>query len=158
VLGRPSERDDELVVAATGVRERAYAPYSGYRVGAALLDDAGAVHVGCNVENAAYPAGVCAERVALVSAVAAGRRGFRAQAVVTDGDEPAAPCGLCRQALAEFAPALRIVLATIGGRRLAVGLDELLPLAFGPATLTAGRGGGGRGGRGGGSSSENAGG
>jgi cytidine deaminase len=137
--------DDRLVTAAAAVRRKAYAPYSGYPVGAALLDVDGRVHVGCNIENAAYPAGICAERAALAAAVSSGARAFVALAVVVGGRQPAAPCGLCRQALAELSPELRIVLAALDPAgtdhretaRQAVRLDDLLPLRFGPAALGA---------------------
>ncbi len=120
----------ELVEKARAARANAYAPYSHYPVGAALEAASGKVFAGANVENASFPAGVCAERVALFSAVAAGERKFFSLAVVTaDG---AAPCGACRQALAEFGLGLEIVLADEKGSiRRTITLDKLLPLAFG---------------------------
>src|ERR687896_1710956 len=109
--------------------ERAYAPYSSFRVGAALLGTDGSVAEGCNVENAAYPAGICAERGALASAVARGVRTFEAIAIATDANGPTPPCGMCLQALAEFAPHLTVVSVTRGGATARWALGELLPHA-----------------------------
>ncbi len=121
-----------LVGRATQVREHAYAPYSGYRVGAALLAADGRVFVGCNVENASYGATSCAERGAVAAMVAAGVRAAVAVAVVTQGPEAAAPCGICRQVLAELAPGLEVGMAIAGepAPRRVVSLAELLPEAF----------------------------
>ena len=109
--------------------ERAYAPYSNFRVGAALLGSDGSVTEGCNVENAAYPAGICAERAALAAAVARGVRGFRAITIVTSAGEPTPPCGMCRQALIEFTPELEIVSVTRSGKEARWVLSDLLPQA-----------------------------
>ncbi|MDE3215407.1 MAG: cytidine deaminase, partial [Gemmatimonadota bacterium] len=106
--------------------EAAYAPYSGFRVGAALLAADGAVATGCNVENAAYPAGVCAERVALGAAVAQGHREFLAIAIATEAQEPTPPCGVCRQALVEFSPDLVVLSVTRGGGEARWTLQELM--------------------------------
>lgn len=121
-----------LIDAAKWVRRHAHAPYSEFQVGAALLSANGTIIVGCNVENAAYPAGICAERTAIASMVAAGEREPIALAIVTEGDEPAAPCGMCRQVLAEFALDLPIVLVGEGATevRESTSLAELLPRAF----------------------------
>lgn len=127
--------DPELERAARDVRERAYAPYSGFLVGAALRDRDGRVHVGANVENASYPVGLCAERAALASAIAAGARDFVALAVVTAADAPTPPCGMCRQALLEFAPTLAVASVTLAGTRLDATLDALLPGAFDGSSL-----------------------
>lgn len=121
--------------AAAKAMEQAYAPYSGFRVGAALLATDGAVVAGCNVENASYPAGVCAERVALGAAVAQGHREFLAVAIATEAEEPTPPCGVCRQALVEFAPDLVVLSVTRGGREARWTLAELLPHAFTPHSL-----------------------
>jgi cytidine deaminase len=127
--------DDQLVGQALAVRERAYAPYSGYRVGAALLGASGRVYPGVNVENASYPVGLCAERAAVAAAVTRGERRFTAVAVAVDGPSPGAPCGLCRQTLYEFAPDLRVIMAAVGGARRTATLADLLPDAFGPGHL-----------------------
>jgi len=120
---------DSLVEAARRAQEQAYAPYSRFRVGAALEGADGSVHVGCNVENASYGLAMCAERVALGAAVAAGVRSFTRVAVVTDADPPAAPCGACRQVLSEFAP--DAVVVSIGSRTtLSWRVADLLPAAF----------------------------
>lgn len=127
---------DALGRAALAALERAYAPYSRFRVGAALQASDGSVTTGCNVENASYPAGLCAERGALAAAVASGRQSFGRLVVATEAEEPTPPCGLCRQALVEFAPALLVEAITTGGRRAAWTLDALLPAPFSPNSLT----------------------
>lgn len=130
---RPTEAElGELLAAARAVATRAYSPYSGLRVGAALLDREDAVHVGCNVENASYGLTVCAERVALGCAVSAGARAFRAVAIVSSRAEPLPPCGACRQVLHELAPNLWVVSEGSSGERVLWRLAELLPAAFGP--------------------------
>lgn len=126
---------DELWRVAEEAFGRAYAPYSRFRVGAALRGRDGSIHAGCNVENAAYPAGICAERGALVAAVVGGVREFAELVIVTDSDRPVPPCGQCRQMLAEFAPALPITSRTLGGSEHRWGLSELLPHPFTPMFL-----------------------
>lgn len=121
---------DALIEAAAKARERAYAPYSNYRVGAAVRCADGRVFTGCNVENASYGLSMCAERVAIFEAVAQGARDIADVVVVTDAATPAAPCGACRQVIAEFAQDARIVLANTAGERVVKGLAELLPDAF----------------------------
>lgn len=122
--------------AALAAMQHAYAPYSRFKVGAALRATDGTVIPGCNVENAAFPAGTCAERGALAAAVAAGHRLFDLIVVATDAGEPTPPCGMCRQALAEFAPALPILAVTTGGKRAEWVLSDLLPQPFTPASLS----------------------
>ena len=114
---------------------RAYAPYSGFKVGAALLCDDGSVAAGCNVENASFPAGICAERSALAYAISHGQRTFTALVIVTDAIDPTPPCGMCRQALAEFAPALRVTSVALDGREATWSLSQLLPDPFTPQSL-----------------------
>ncbi len=125
----------EVSAAALAAMRHAYAPYSHFRVGAALRTTDGTVVVGCNVENAAFPSGTCAERGALAAAVAKGHRKFDLLVVATDAGDPTPPCGMCRQALMEFAPKLRIVAVTTGGKRTEWVLTDLLPQPFTPASL-----------------------
>lgn len=123
-------RPDELVSLAREAMERAYAPYSGFRVGAALEAEDGERYVGCNVENASYPVSICAERGALAAAVSGGARRFRRLALCSSASRPAPPCGMCRQALAEFSPDLEVVSVTPGGRHRSWRLSDLLPSSF----------------------------
>ena len=123
---------DGLKEAALAVRERAYAPYSEFKVGAALRTASGAVFVGCNVENVAYPEGTCAEAGAIAAMVAAGEREVAAVYVVAGSPMPVTPCGGCRQKLAEFAaPEVAVVMATTGGVEQRTTVGDLLPGAFG---------------------------
>ena len=132
---RVSHAADGLREAAAGAMAHAYAPYSDFRVGAALLAEDGTVIVGCNVENSSFPSGSCAERGALAAAVVAGHRNFTHLAIVTDADEPTSPCGMCRQALVEFAPKLRVTSYTTSGAEARWSLAELLPHPFTPQSL-----------------------
>jgi cytidine deaminase len=120
---------------ALGAMARAYAPYSGFHVGAALLATDGSITEGCNVENASFPAGICAERGAVAAAVARGNRDFDSIMIVTEAEEPTPPCGVCRQVLVEFSPHLLVVSVTSAGREARWTLDELLPRAFTPKSL-----------------------
>jgi cytidine deaminase len=133
---RPSAA--ELVAAARGARERAYAPYSGFRVGAALLTEQGDVITAANVENASYGLAICAERSAVVAAVAAGSRRFLAIAVAGNGPDPVTPCGACRQVLREFPRGadLEVLCAGESGEEVrTTTLGALLPESFGPEDL-----------------------
>ncbi|GAJ28817.1 cytidine deaminase [Acidomonas methanolica] len=131
-----TEYADDLVAAAVAVRLCAYAPYSGFFVGAAIRSEVG-IHAGCNVENAAYPQGNCAEAGAISAMVAAGGRQIREVVIAGDGATPVTPCGGCRQRLREFgAPELVIRMVGVdGGARLVRTLGELLPDSFGPDHL-----------------------
>jgi cytidine deaminase len=127
---------DALFTAAAAVRGHAYAPYSGYRVGAALLDESGRVFAGCNVENAAYPVGTCAEAGAIAAMAAGGGRRITAILVLADGPELVTPCGACRQRIREFGTGdTPVHLADPGGVKRSLTLEVLLPLAFGPDNL-----------------------
>jgi cytidine deaminase len=127
----------KLIAAALAARERTYAPYSGYKVGAALLVESGRIYTGCNVENVSYGATICAERVATVKAVSEGECQFKMLAIVTDSVVPASPCGICRQFLSEFCPDLQLVMANIQGKIVESTLAHYLPDAFDPQRLTA---------------------
>lgn len=123
-----------LFDAAVKVRSNAYAPYSGFLVGAALIDDAGNIFVGCNVENSSYGGTICAERNAVAAMVAAGGRHFGEIVVLTDTDSGSSPCGICRQVLVEFAKdakTAKIHIATTKGIVKTYSMETLLPEAFG---------------------------
>lgn len=122
-----------LVRAAIEARDYAYAPYSNYKVGAALLTAAGTIYRGCNVENAAYTATNCAERTAIFKAVSEGDVEYTAIAVVTADGGP--PCGVCLQVMREFAPHLKVVISNLKGEYRVFKLAELLPQSFGPENL-----------------------
>lgn len=127
---------DALLLAANAAMARAHAPYSHFQVGAAVLDAQGRIHAGCNVENAAYPQGVCAEAGALSAMVLAGGYEVRAVLVVGNGEELVTPCGGCRQKIREFAgPDTPILIANPQQVRASFTLDELLPHSFGPGHL-----------------------
>ncbi|MET7243739.1 cytidine deaminase [Methylobacterium sp. EM32] len=127
---------DTLLSAARAAQARAHAPYSRFRVGAAIRDEAGAVHAGCNVENAAYPVGTCAEAGAIATMIAQGGRRIAAILVLGDGEALVTPCGACRQRIREFAaPDTPIHVAGPLGVRKTFTLDELLPASFGPDNL-----------------------
>lgn len=122
---------DDLRRAALSARDNAHAPYSGFKVGAALRDEAGRVHVGCNVENVAYPEGTCAEAGAIAAMVVAGGKRIVAAYVVAGSPDPVPPCGGCRQKLAEFAGGeATVTLATVDGTERPMTVAEMLPGAF----------------------------
>ena len=127
---------DNLRAAALGAMSRAYAPYSNFRVGAALQDNDGRVFVGCNVENASFGGTICAERAAIAAALVAGARSFDRLVVATEATEPTPPCGVCRQVLVEFAPAIEVISVTAAGQEARWTLDALLPSPFTPHSLT----------------------
>jgi cytidine deaminase len=122
---------DALVAAARQAREHAYAPYSGFHVGAAVICG-DRVYRGANMENASYPLSVCAERNAVAAAVNAGERSIEAVAVVAGEDVPTPPCGGCRQVLNEFGPGMTVICESVRGDREMWALEDLLPNAFGP--------------------------
>jgi cytidine deaminase len=122
---------ERLIESARAAREHAYAPFSRFAVGAAVVDDRNRLFVGCNVENRSFGLSLCAERAAVAAAVAAGARRLAGVAVVTDTDPPAAPCGLCRETLAEFGDGELVVhLANLAGERRSFRLAELFPEPF----------------------------
>ena len=125
-----------LVIAAVAAREKAFAPYSGFKVGAALLAEDGTVVSGCNVESASYGLTICAERVAIVKGVSEGRTRFKCVAVVADTDDLTPPCGACRQLLWEFAPDATVVLSNLAGKTETLTVRELLPRGFDARLLT----------------------
>lgn len=125
----------DLVAAARKGRKRAYAPYSKFHVGAAVLAG-GRVFIGANIENASYPLSVCAERNAVAAAVIAGKTTIEAVVVVADDAEPTPPCGGCRQVLHEFGPGMLVIAESDTGRRAEWVLSSLLPAAFDSASLT----------------------
>lgn len=128
-MAEGSSPKEDLISLALEAREKAHAPYSHFPVGAALLAESGQVYAGCNVENASYGLSICAERVALFKAVAAGERRFKALAVVTE--TMATPCGSCRQVLAEFGgDELQVIVADAKGQMEVYTLGELLPASF----------------------------
>jgi cytidine deaminase len=126
---------EALLAEARTARERAYAPYSEFRVGAALLTDDERIVPGANVENASYGLSMCAERTAVFRAASEGARGLVAVAVVASNEDPTWPCGACRQVLYELGPDLMVISEGSGGRREERRLADLLPDAFGPADL-----------------------
>jgi cytidine deaminase len=133
-----NEPDPELLAAAREVHGQAYCPYSHYRVGAAIRAASGAVVVGCNVENAAYPLGSCAEAGAIAAMVASGERSILEIVVVTDGAQPGTPCGGCRQRIREFAgPDVVVHSVAVSGAVWSTTVADLLPHSFGPEFLAA---------------------
>jgi cytidine deaminase len=130
--------ENSLIETAMRVRLEAYAPYSGYKVGAALLCDDGSVFTGANVENASYGLSLCAERVAVAGAVAAGNRNFDMLVIVADSEMPCPPCGACRQVLSEFGPDTMVVMANLEGDTQRAKVKELLPYAFSSRQLFQG--------------------
>ena len=124
------ETADKLLSAARECRERAFAPYSGFRVGAAVEADDGTIFAGCNVESASYGLTMCAERVAIFSAVAAGRKRIKRISVVAESDELTAPCGACRQVIWEFGGDIPVLIVNTNGELVERQMSELLPMAF----------------------------
>lgn len=129
------KKSQRLVRAAIEARERAYCPYSRFAVGSAVEGGSGRIYTGCNVENASYGLTICAERVAIFKAAAAGERKILAIAIVLSGKEPGSPCGACRQVIYEFGPKAKIVMANLKGRTKIQTITQILPLAFGPENL-----------------------
>lgn len=130
-----------LIEHARAVRDHAHAPYSGFKVGAALRAASGRVYVGCNVENASYPEGTCAETGAIAAMVAAGETQIAEVVIIADSPQPISPCGGCRQRLAEFAgdEETPIVMVTLDGQQATATLSALLPGAFASSSMAKGR-------------------
>jgi len=120
---------EALIESARAVRDAAYAPYSKFLVGAAVLSESGKIYVGCNVENATYGATLCAERAAIAQMIAAGERKLVLVGIYTDAERPAMPCGICRQWIVEFGPGAEVISATARGLKRA-SIDHLLPEPF----------------------------
>lgn len=129
-MAKKTDATTALIAAARAARERAYAPYSRFAVGAAVETNDGTIYAGCNVENASYGLTICAERVAICRAVADGARTFRRIAIVADLAQPCAPCGACRQFLLEFNPRMEVLMLNQRGQSRTRRLDTLLPKAF----------------------------
>ena len=127
----------QLIEKAREALSNAYCPYSGYKVGAAVLTVKGKIYTGCNIENAAYGPSICAERVAVFKAVSEGKRDFVRIAVAGSTKAFCAPCGVCRQVLQEFAPELEVILVNCDGETLELTQRELLPYSFGSENLSA---------------------
>jgi cytidine deaminase len=127
--------DELLITAAKQSRENAHAPYSNFRVGAALRSSSGRIFGGCNVENATYGLTVCAERVAIFKAISEGERGFSSIAVVTDTEALTPPCGACRQLIWEFCGDIPVTLANLAGKRETLQMKELFPKPFDDSNL-----------------------
>ena len=128
---------EELIQKAIEARGFAYAPYSNFSVGAAVLTSAGNIYTGCNIENAAYPATCCAERIAIFSAIANGEQQFSAIAVAANTEKPVSPCGSCRQVMSEFfEPKTPVTMANLKGDAVTFSMSELLPLSFGAKQLS----------------------
>lgn len=130
-----NEQYREIIEKAVDAKNNAYAPYSNFFVGAALLADNGTVYTGCNVENASYGLTICAERTAICKAVSEGERSFKALAIAADTDSHTAPCGACRQFIWEVCGDIDIVLINNQGKEKTIGMKALLPMAFSAKNL-----------------------
>ena len=123
--------DRKLIDMAANVMENSYSPYSRFKVGAAVECGDGSVFTGCNIENAAFGATMCAEAAAMASAVSAGKQSFKRVAIISEGGAYCYPCGACRQLLSEFSPDMEVLCARADGRYVSYSLATLLPMAFG---------------------------
>ena len=131
-----NDKYGDLVEKALTVRENAHAPYSGFKVGAAILGESGTIYTGCNIENSSYGMTLCAERAAVAKAVSEGEKSFEAIAVASDTKKPVPPCGACRQVLAEFNPGITVVMATVIGECTVQSLKELFPHPFSKSDIS----------------------
>lgn len=129
------KKDAELIEKAKEARELAFAPFSGFKVGAVLVAESGKIYTGCNIESASYGLTVCAERVAIWKAISENERAFRKLVVVADTENPTPPCGACRQIIWEFCGNITVTLANLNGKQETYKMEELLPKAFGSEFL-----------------------
>ncbi len=134
-MARRGSSDDELIRRAREARSKAYSPYSGVMIGAAVLAEDGSIYTGCNIENSSYGLSNCAERTAIFKAVSEGRRELTSIAIVGDSADFTRPCGACRQVMVQFNPRLRIIRAGLDGYRSDTTAEKLLPEAFNPSSL-----------------------
>ena len=130
LMDNSKKTNEKLISLAKLARKNAYAPYSKFKVGSALLTKSGKIYTGCNVENATYGATICAERTAIVKAISEGEKHFKKIAIVCNTKEPCSPCGICRQMLYEFSPNMEVIMCNTKGKTEKTTLKTLLPCAF----------------------------
>ncbi len=135
-MARRGSLDEELIRRARDARSNAYSPYSGVKIGAAVLTRDGSIYAGCNIENSSYGLSNCAERTAIFKAVSEGRRELVSMSIVGDAEDFTRPCGACRQVMVQFNPRLRIIRVGLDGYRSETTAEKLLPEAFNPSSLT----------------------
>ena len=136
-MARRGSSDEELIRPAREVRSKAYSPYSGVKIGAAILTRDGSIYAGCNIENSSYGLSNCAERTAIFKAISEGRRELVSMSIVGDSEDFTRPCGACRQVMVQFNPRLRIIrVGLVDGYRSETTAEKLLPEAFNPSSLT----------------------
>jgi cytidine deaminase len=134
-VARRGSLDEELIRRARDARSNAYSPYSGVKIGAAVLTRDGSIYAGCNIENSSYGLSNCAERTAIFKAISEGRRELVSMSIVGDSEDFTRPCGACRQVMVQFNPRLRIIRVGLDGYRSETTAEKLLPEAFNPSSL-----------------------